>query len=384
MAQKAPLREIPVPGSTPAHLGRSQIERAHHSVVRGILSRQPSRPFLSQIAVSTRRPTHKMETFDESTGDDEMTLQRRWVIVGFCWAAAALWPIGCDRAGSTKTSDSTAGAATAAKPVAGDETKAQTATTVSDDANETEGDATTKKRGWPLTRRDHVLDQTGWLKGVIKIKPAAIQRINELAKVDISSSPECVKANSGEEALANSQVTLGVRETLSNVFVYIRASDLSDFAFPAPPSDPVLLDVHQCVFSPPTFGIHIGQDLRLLNADSFSHIVNIVDGRPATVELPKMERLGVFKEKWFQEPQIGVEITCSKHPWERTYACVMEHPAWGISNEKGQVYIPNVPLGTYTLEFWHPPVAGLKVPPPQEIEITQADGTATLFVAWFE
>ena len=53
------------------------------------------------------------------------------------------------------------------------------------------------------------------------------------------------------------------------------------------------------------------------------------------------------------KPEIMFRSKCDLHPWMSGYIGVVEHPYFGVSNEKGEVKWDQIPPGVYTLSAWH-------------------------------
>ncbi|MCH2373283.1 MAG: hypothetical protein MK538_03810 [Planctomycetes bacterium] len=258
----------------------------------------------------------------------------------------------------------------------------------------TEAETASGLKRWParLTAPDHVIGQTGWLKGVIGILPSAIKRIPPNRVIDMSQFPDCESLWAGDtpppanELYVTPDPKLVVEKNykLPNVFAQVSPAELEAYKIPPIPDAAVFVEHERCLLQPRVFGIRAGQDLRLLNGDNVKHQLSIAGDNPTTVELPNFDADGVLKEEWFKGPQLGVPLKCEIHPWEFAYACVTNHPAYGVSNEKGQIYIPNVPKGKFTVELWLPPVPGLDPIPPIEVNVRSTDGAATLFWHYVE
>jgi len=215
----------------------------------------------------------------------------------------------------------------------------------------------------------------------VKLSKEAKAALKAFPRVDMSADGQCAAMYGGNTVLSQ-QLVLGEKDAVKNVFVRIRPSDLAEYEIPDAPKQAVSVSFKSCLFSPRTFGIRTGQTLRLLNGDIVVHQVLVERNKPFEAALDA--RSGLEKKEWFEIPELGVELRCGFHIWESAYACVVSHPAWGISNELGQVYIPNVPTGTFTLEFWHPPVPGLKLLEPKQIRVRGVKGGATLFLNMFQ
>lgn len=55
----------------------------------------------------------------------------------------------------------------------------------------------------------------------------------------------------------------------------------------------------------------------------------------------------------FEKPGV-VRILCNVHPDMEAFIVVKEHPFFGVTDNRGNYLLSNVPLGKYRLELWHP------------------------------
>ncbi|MCH2374195.1 MAG: hypothetical protein MK538_08415 [Planctomycetes bacterium] len=222
---------------------------------------------------------------------------------------------------------------------------------------------------------DFVDGVTGAISGTVTISEAAKgQSAVTSGTYQMGSKPECAALHGHAPQLE--MVTVGDGNGLANVFVSIKAAELSGYKF-ARPSKPAEIDQKGCLYSPHIWGVQTNQDIKLINSDAFLHNVKVNDNRPMN---EAMNSVGsVIKKGWFKRPQVPVTFQCEVHPWMRSYACVVEHPCWGVTDGNGKVTIRNVPPGTYTLEFWHEPAPGIK--PLKSVSVTVAAGAAASFSA---
>ncbi|MBI2822657.1 MAG: hypothetical protein HYX74_10560 [Acidobacteria bacterium] len=137
---------------------------------------------------------------------------------------------------------------------------------------------------------------------------------------------------------------------LRNVFVYIKEG-LPQVDFPAP-SEPLVLEQRGCVFRPRVVGVRVGQKLVIRNNDDAMHSVQALAGinRPFTLVQPFH---GMFVEKTFDKPEMGIRIKCQFHPWMVSYLSVIHHPFFAVTGGDGRFSIPHLPPGDYLLEAWH-------------------------------
>lgn len=132
-------------------------------------------------------------------------------------------------------------------------------------------------------------------------------------------------------------------------FVYVKGGlEKKEFD---PPATPVTVDQVGCLYMPHLFGIMAGQPLEVRNSDPTLHNVHALPF--ANQEFNRAQLKGQVDRFKFTKPEIGVSIKCEVHPWMRTWACVVDHPYFAVTNAEGKFEIKNLPAGTYTLGVWH-------------------------------
>ncbi len=146
------------------------------------------------------------------------------------------------------------------------------------------------------------------------------------------------------------------------------------------PKQPVVLDQRGCSYSPRVVGLIAGQKLVVRNSDqTFHHVWGTLAGKqlwnkPQTPGSTQLEL-----DPSAAKPGDVVELKCGVHPWMKAYAVVMDHPYFAVTDDKGKFEIAGLPIGTYTLEAWHP-VFGTKT---LKIEIGKgARGHVTARFGW--
>jgi hypothetical protein len=121
------------------------------------------------------------------------------------------------------------------------------------------------------------------------------------------------------------------------------------------PKDPVVLDQHECAYAPRVTAIVAGQKLVVKNSDATFHNVW---GRLAGKDLinkqqgPKAPDLTI--DPATAKPDDIVELKCGIHPWMHAYVAVNDSPYFAVTGADGKFEIKDLPVGTYTLEAWHP------------------------------
>lgn len=169
-----------------------------------------------------------------------------------------------------------------------------------------------------------------------------------MPEIDMSSNPNCErehkKPQKAETVIVNSN------HTLRNVFVRIK--DGLPRERWTPPAQPATLDQKGCVYEPHVLGMMTGQQLEILNDDPVNHNVHAESQvNPAWNESqpPRAEH----KFKHFDSPEVLIPMTCSVHPWMRSYIGVSPHPFFAVTGDDGRFTLKGVPPGTYTVEAVH-------------------------------
>ena len=134
---------------------------------------------------------------------------------------------------------------------------------------------------------------------------------------------------------------------LDDVFVYVKEGlPAKEYEIP---SEPVILDQVDCIYTPYVFGIQQGRKLEVKNSDMLLHNVNVTDLKFNRAQLPK----GPAFEFTFDEEHRFLRFKCDVHPWMFAYANVVPHPYFATSAKGGAFTIKGLPEGEYTIEAIH-------------------------------
>lgn len=187
---------------------------------------------------------------------------------------------------------------------------------------------------------------TGTITGAVTWKGAAPAR----AALDRASDPECAKSPRLAEDVV---VTDG---KLRDVHVRLPVGKAGTHAAPAAA---VTVTQRECMYSPRVVGVVAGQQLDIVNDDATFHNVRgnlgpkIAWNLGQAADAPKITRANLGK------PGDVVSLHCDVHPWMAAWAVVTDHPFFDVTEADGAFELRDVPVGTYTLEAWHPTL-GLK------------------------
>ena len=151
---------------------------------------------------------------------------------------------------------------------------------------------------------------------------------------------------------------------LKNVLVWV-----SRGAPASPPAD-VEVQTQACMFRPRVVALPVGSTLRINNTDNLPHLWHAFHGIK-TVALQKSEP-GASPLAFRPELPAGqfLRLRDDARPWMEGFVVAVESASNGVTTDKGEVLLPDLPVGTYMLSAWHERY-GLKT---QEVTVA-ADGT---------
>lgn len=137
----------------------------------------------------------------------------------------------------------------------------------------------------------------------------------------------------------------------SNVVVWLAPSDDSVLP-PVPisqPSRPRLVQRNKS-FEPHVLVVRVGSLVQFPNRDPFFHnVFSLFEGKRFDLGLYEA---GSTRDVLFNKPGISY-IFCNIHAEMSAVVIALNTPFYGISDTRGQVLIPNVAPGHYTLHVWY-------------------------------
>lgn len=112
-----------------------------------------------------------------------------------------------------------------------------------------------------------------------------------------------------------------------------------------------LMDQKDMAFVPHVLPVLVGTTVDFPNSDPVYHNV-------FSVSAAKKFDLGLYpqgetRSTTFDKPGVA-EIHCNTHPKMEAYVVVKEHPYFTVPNERGTYQLSGIPLGSYTVQVWHP------------------------------
>jgi plastocyanin len=103
-------------------------------------------------------------------------------------------------------------------------------------------------------------------------------------------------------------------------------------------------------FDPHIVVVPVGSVVAFPNHDPFFHnVFSLFEGKRFDLGLYEA---GTTRDVHFDKPGISY-IFCNIHPEMSAVVVAVDTPYYGISDQRGQVVIPNVPPGHYVLHVWY-------------------------------
>src|SRR6184192_2598932 len=135
---------------------------------------------------------------------------------------------------------------------------------------------------------------------------------------------------------------------MENVVVWLRPVDVRAPSRPFP-SGRLRLTQHHKSFQPHLLVVPVGAVVQFPNRDPFFHnVFSLFEGKRFDLGLYEA---GTTRNVSFDRPGISF-IFCNIHAEMSAIVVALDTPYYGISNRKGEVAIPRVPPGHYTLKAW--------------------------------
>jgi len=126
------------------------------------------------------------------------------------------------------------------------------------------------------------------------------------------------------------------------------------------PKDPVVLDQKDCSYVPRVSGIVAGQKVVVKNSDgTFHNVWGQLAGKDLWNKPQGPKAADLTLDPAAAKAGDVVELKCGVHAWMHGYIAVQDSPYFAVTDSEGKFEIKGLPVGTYTLEAWHP-VLGTK------------------------
>jgi len=161
-------------------------------------------------------------------------------------------------------------------------------------------------------------------------------------KVDVTKDQEvCGKSEIYDESLV-----VGPDKGVKNVVVIVQGAKDGKFA-----SQKVEMDQKGCEYLPHVVVVPTTGQLDLLNSDGVLHNIHTHSTANPEINVAQPKFKKVLTEK-FTKPEI-IKATCDAHAWMSGWIVATDHPFVGVTDDKGNFAIKDIPPGKYTVEIWH-------------------------------
>jgi plastocyanin len=136
---------------------------------------------------------------------------------------------------------------------------------------------------------------------------------------------------------------------------------LADESVPPTPklaADKLVIDNHNCQFSPHVAVLTTGSTVEATNSDAIFHTTHLYYGALSrNLALSRGDRLTQLVSR----PGM-ILVKCDIHGWMKAYVRVDRHPFHAVSDASGHFAIRGLPAGRYVLEVWHETLGRQRVP----------------------
>ena len=183
-----------------------------------------------------------------------------------------------------------------------------------------------------MSRKIPICDGRWWCALLICSGFASAQQVNLGARV----------------ALVNGDNTGGAGEA-GNVVLWLTPVGSPSAAMAETAKHPRLVQKNKS-FDPHVLVVPVGSVVEFPNRDPFFHnVFSLFEGKRFDLGLYEA---GSTRDVRFDKPGISY-IFCNIHPEMSAVVIALDTPYYGISDQRGEVVIPNVPSGRYTLRIWY-------------------------------
>jgi len=161
-------------------------------------------------------------------------------------------------------------------------------------------------------------------------------------KLDVTKDKEVC----GKTELYDESLVVGADKGVKNVVVTVVGAKGGKFA-----SQKATLDQKGCTYTPRVVVVPTTGELDILNSDGILHNIHTYGTANPAINKAQPKFKKVLTEK-FSKPEI-IKASCDAHAWMTGWIVATDHPFVGVTDEKGNFAIKNVPPGNYKVEIWH-------------------------------
>ena len=188
----------------------------------------------------------------------------------------------------------------------------------------------------------------------------------------VKENPDCGKLHT--EPVKTRFYVVGSKGELADVFVVIKGISGQSTGESATPA---VLDQKGCEYIPYVFAVQTKQKIVVKNSDPVLHNIHPTPASAGNKEENRAQMPhGPDLSFSFPSPEMFLRFKCDVHPWMFSYACVVDHPYFAVTDKDGKFTIKDVKDGKYTLEFYHRKAAPATAPVTKEVEVKGGSVTA--------
>ncbi len=141
----------------------------------------------------------------------------------------------------------------------------------------------------------------------------------------------------------------GIPTSVAGVVVWLAPMDQQGSPVPSTVQHPRLIQKNKA-FDPHVLVVPVGSVVEFPNRDPFFHnVFSLFDGKRFDLGLYEA---GATREVHFDKPGVSY-IFCNIHPQMSAVVIAVPAPYYATSDAQGQLIIPAVPPGAYTLHIWY-------------------------------
>src|SRR5262245_46517559 len=146
-------------------------------------------------------------------------------------------------------------------------------------------------------------------------------------KIQMSADPYCAMANK-DPFTEDVKVSDG---GLENVIIYVSSPVTATFPTP---TEPLVIDQHDCHYIPHAFTIMVNQPLQVKNSDMTAHNIHLFSGENTLFNMSEPVQ-GMTLPAKFEKEGMPVNVRCDVHKWMRANVGVFSHPMHTVSKAGG-------------------------------------------------
>ena len=164
-------------------------------------------------------------------------------------------------------------------------------------------------------------------------------------KIQMSADPFCQHQN----PTATTESVKVSDGGLENVIVFVN-SGVPNASFPTP-TEPVMIDQHDCHYVPHVFTMQTNQPLKIKNSDATLHNIHAWAEKNTTFNIGQPVQ-NMETQKTFTTDEVPLPVRCDVHKWMGAFIGVFHHPYHTVT-KAGGAYELKLPPGNYEIVAWH-------------------------------